>query len=53
MIDNILTLIISFALMAGYMLAVGAAMWVAGLAWMALDRGGSPYRRVKIAGAWK
>jgi len=36
MIDNLLTVFVSFALMAGYIACVGACLWVAGLAWVAV-----------------
>lgn len=35
MISNILTILVSWILSAGYILAAGAVLWVGGLAWVA------------------
>lgn len=52
MISSILTIIVSFFLLAGYILAAGAVLWVIGIAWVACTDGRASYRRVCKSGVW-
>lgn len=53
MMPPILSLIVSWFLLVGYILAAGAVLWIAGIAVIACTDRGSPFKRVCKSGVWR